>query len=77
MPPEFPNENSPESTAVGDLLGKTMKPTNENNAFRRLRMFSGNLPTPAGEESLDHWLEQARLMIEECDCSARVLSLVG
>ncbi|XP_029350188.1 uncharacterized protein LOC115036194 [Echeneis naucrates] len=48
-----------------------MKPTNENNAFRRLRMFSGNLPTPAGEESLDHWLEQARLMIEECDCSAR------
>ncbi|XP_071374846.1 paraneoplastic antigen Ma1 homolog [Centroberyx affinis] len=70
---DVPQENSPESIirAVGDLLGKTMRPTNENNAFRRLRMFSGNLPTPAGEESLDHWLEQARLMIEECDCSAR------
>ena len=48
-----------------------MRPTNENNAFRRLRMFSGNIPTPAGEESLEHWLEQARLMIEECDCSGR------
>lgn len=73
MPSEFINENSPESIirAVGDLPGKTMKPTNENNAFRRLRMFSGNLPVPAGEESLDNWLEQARLMIEECDCSAR------
>lgn len=57
--------------AVGDLLGKTMKTTNENNAFRRLRTFSGNFPTPAGEENLDHWLEQARLMIDECDCSER------
>lgn len=34
-------------------------------------MFSGILPTPAGEESLDHWLEQARLMFEECDRSDR------
>lgn len=65
--------SSPESIirAVGDLLGQTMKTTSENNAFRRLRTFSGNSPTPAGEESLDHWLEQARLMIEECDCSER------
>lgn len=48
-----------------------MRPTNENNAFRLLRTFSGHLPTPAGEESLDHWLGQACLMIEECDCSVR------
>ncbi|XP_032882254.1 paraneoplastic antigen Ma1 homolog [Amblyraja radiata] len=70
---ETPQGSSPESIirAVGDLLGKTMRPTSENNAFRRLRMFSGNLPTPPGEESLDHWLEQAYLMIEECDCSER------
>ncbi|XP_046700515.1 paraneoplastic antigen Ma2-like [Silurus meridionalis] len=27
------------------------------------------LPTPAGEEQFDHWLEQARVMVEECDCS--------
>lgn len=70
---DTPQGSSPESIirAVGDLLGKTMKTSSENNAFRRLRTFSGNSPTPAGEESLDHWLEQARLMIEECDCSER------
>ena len=70
---DVPRENSPESIirAVGDLLEKTMRPTSENNAFRRLRTFSGHHPTPAGEESFEHWLEQARLMIEECDCSDR------
>uniref|UniRef100_A0A3B4TRG8 Paraneoplastic antigen Ma-like C-terminal domain-containing protein n=1 Tax=Seriola dumerili TaxID=41447 RepID=A0A3B4TRG8_SERDU len=70
---DVPRENTPESIirAVGDLLGKAMRPTSENNAFRCLRTFSGHLPTPAGEESFEHWLEQARLMIEECDCSVR------
>ncbi|XP_073338442.1 paraneoplastic antigen Ma1 homolog [Pagrus major] len=70
---DVPRENSPESIirAAGDLLEKTMRPTSENKAFRRLRTFSGHLPTPAGEESFEHWLEQARLMIEECDCSDR------
>lgn len=70
---ETPQENSPESIirAVGDLLAKTMRPTGENTASRRLRIFSGHSPTPAGEESLDSWVEQARLMIEECDCSER------
>ncbi|CAI5657555.1 unnamed protein product [Oreochromis niloticus] len=70
---ETPQENSPESIirAVGDLLAKTMRPTSENTASRRLRIFSGQSPTPAGEESLDSWVEQARLMIEECDCSER------
>uniref|UniRef100_A0A3P9BLT2 CCHC-type domain-containing protein n=1 Tax=Maylandia zebra TaxID=106582 RepID=A0A3P9BLT2_9CICH len=70
---ETPQENSPESIlrAVGDLLAKTMRPTSENTASRRLRIFSGHSSTPAGEESLDSWVEQARLMIEECDCSER------
>uniref|UniRef100_A0A669C889 Uncharacterized protein n=1 Tax=Oreochromis niloticus TaxID=8128 RepID=A0A669C889_ORENI len=70
---ETPQENSPESIiqAVGDLLAKTMRPTSENTASRCLRIFSGQSPTPAGEESLDSWVEQARLMIEECDCSER------
>nr|XP_054593063.1 paraneoplastic antigen Ma1 homolog [Nothobranchius furzeri] len=70
---ETPQENSPEAIirAVGDLLAKTMRPTSENTPSRRLRTFSGHSPTPAGEESLDSWVEQARLMIEECDCSER------
>ena len=32
-------------------------------------MVSGTLPTHVGEEALEHWLEQARLMVEESDCS--------
>lgn len=51
--------------AVGDLLVKIEKPSGEGSGYRRLRLFSGTLPIPAGEEALDHWLEHARLMVEE------------
>ncbi|KAJ8375794.1 hypothetical protein SKAU_G00063740 [Synaphobranchus kaupii] len=57
--------------AVGDMLSKIEKPSGESSSYRRLRMFSGTLPTPAGEEVMEHWLEQARLMVEESDCSAK------
>ncbi|KAJ8390645.1 hypothetical protein AAFF_G00102510 [Aldrovandia affinis] len=57
--------------AVGDMLSKMNKPTGESSSYRRLRMFSGMLPPPAGEEGLDHWLDQARFIVEESDCSAR------
>lgn len=33
-------------------------------------------PTPAGEETLDNWLEQAQLMIDECDCSEKEKRIV-
>lgn len=56
--------------ALGDLLDK-MKPPTEQGSYRRLRLFSGTMPTPAGEEQFEHWLEQARLMVEECDCSLK------
>ncbi len=55
--------------AVGDLLTKMGKPSGENSSYRRLRVFSGTVPTPVGEESLEHWLEHAHLMVEESDCS--------
>lgn len=54
--------------AVSDLLDKTAKPAAESGGYRRLRIFSGMLPTPSGEESFDHWLEQANLMVAESDC---------
>ena len=57
--------------AVGDMLSKIEKPVGEGVSYRRLKMFSGVLPLPAGEEGLDHWLEQARLLVEEGDCSDR------
>uniref|UniRef100_A0AAR2JPL1 PNMA family member 1 n=1 Tax=Pygocentrus nattereri TaxID=42514 RepID=A0AAR2JPL1_PYGNA len=65
--------SSPESIiqAVGDLLEKASKPSCESSAYKRLRTFSGTSPTPAGEETLENWLEQAKLMAEECGCPDR------
>lgn len=37
----------------------------ESYGYRRLRTFSGITPTPAGEESMEYWLEQATLMVKE------------
>lgn len=53
--------------AVGDIMQRTSRSASDNNSYRRLRTFSGVLPTPPGEEQLDNWIEQARLMIEDCD----------
>ncbi|XP_057685184.1 paraneoplastic antigen Ma1 homolog [Corythoichthys intestinalis] len=63
---------NPESIirAVGDVLRQSPKPTESHN-YHRLRTFSGISPTPAGEESLDSWLDQARFMAEEYECSER------
>ena len=72
----FPSTDPPESStesilrAVGDLLDKTTKPS-DGGHYVRLRIFSGALPTPPSEESYDHWLEQAWLMVEETDCSEK------
>ncbi|XP_034034994.1 paraneoplastic antigen Ma1 homolog [Thalassophryne amazonica] len=63
---------SPEESlirAVTNLIDKTNKPAAESEGYRCLRVFSGILPTPAGEEQFDHWLEQAYLMVEESDGS--------
>ena len=57
--------------AVGDIMQRTSKPTSDCTSYRRLRTFSGVTPTPPGEEQLDSWIEQARVMIEECDRSDR------
>ena len=54
-------------SAVGDLLEKTTKPDMESGGYCCLQVFSGTVPTPAGEEQFDHWLEQAFLMVEERD----------
>ncbi|XP_032364001.1 paraneoplastic antigen Ma1 homolog [Etheostoma spectabile] len=57
--------------AVGDVLSRAEKSSGEGTSYRRMRIFSGTLPTPAGEETLDHWLEQAWLMVEESECSGK------
>lgn len=72
LPNPPPSTNSTESIlqAVGDFMQKTSKPPTESG-YRRLRLFSGTQPVPVGEEQLDHWLEQAWLMVEESECTDR------
>lgn len=57
--------------AVSDLLDKTSRSSSEHGSYRRLRVFSAISPTLPGEEQFDHWLGQARLMVEECYCSLK------
>lgn len=71
--PHSAGDSSPESIirAMGEVLEKTIKPTSDGNAYRRLRTFSAIVPTPIGEENMDNWIDQARLMITECDCTEK------
>lgn len=70
-----PSETAADTTeailhAVSELIDKT-KLSSDHGGYRRLRTFSGLLPTPSGEEQFDNWLSQAQLMVEEFDCSFR------
>lgn len=40
--------------AVGNLLDETAKQSLESEGYRHLRIFSGAVPSPAGEEQFDH-----------------------
>lgn len=73
FPPLSASPSSPESIirAVGEILEKTIRPPSDSNAYRRLRTFSGIVPTPTGEETMEHWMEQAKMMITECECSEK------
>ncbi|XP_048108990.1 uncharacterized protein LOC125300872 [Alosa alosa] len=53
--------------AMVDVVSRTTKSQAESQGYRRLRIFSGITPTPAGEESLEYWLEQATLMVQESE----------
>lgn len=70
--PNIAWNNNPESIirAVGDVWGRASKPI-FSNFYRHLRIFSGVSPTPTGEESLDSCLEQAKFLVDECECSEK------
>ncbi|KAK0150435.1 Paraneoplastic antigen Ma2 [Merluccius polli] len=53
--------------SLADAISRANKGPTESHSYRRLRIFSGIIPTPAGEESLDYWLEQATLMVQESE----------
>lgn len=69
--PDLPSTpTDPVLRALGEILDRARPPSEQTN-YRRLRQFSGNLPVPAGEEAFEPWMEQARLLVEESDCSPK------
>lgn len=55
--------------AIGQLVDRCNKVSAEGHNYRKLRLFSGMKPTPAGEEEYDAWIAQATQMIDEWKCA--------
>uniref|UniRef100_A0A8C5Q580 Paraneoplastic antigen Ma-like C-terminal domain-containing protein n=1 Tax=Leptobrachium leishanense TaxID=445787 RepID=A0A8C5Q580_9ANUR len=57
--------------AIGDLVVKCQRahPSYISFGYRKLENFSGNLPTPVGEETFEEWVELAMQALDEWDVS--------
>ncbi|XP_073708839.1 paraneoplastic antigen Ma1 homolog [Garra rufa] len=58
--------------AIDRLVEKCVHVPTDPLSYRRLRVFSGVKPVPAGEEEYDPWMEQAVQMISEWQCADSV-----
>ncbi|XP_046714698.1 paraneoplastic antigen Ma1 homolog [Silurus meridionalis] len=58
--------------AIDRLVNKCIHVPSDPSGYRRLRVFSGVKPVPAGEEEYDPWMEQAGQMISEWQCADSV-----
>ncbi|XP_060759928.1 paraneoplastic antigen Ma1 homolog [Neoarius graeffei] len=67
-----PDVNMDLVTAIGRLVDKCCQGPTDGPSYRKLRLFSGLKPVPAGEEEYDAWMEQATQMISEWQCSDAV-----
>ncbi|XP_069832264.1 paraneoplastic antigen Ma2 homolog [Dendropsophus ebraccatus] len=71
-PPRVTAEETPTTNvlvaAMERLVGQFAKMNPEGN-YRRLRTFSGLVPTPAGEEGYETWRNVALQYLEEWQCS--------
>lgn len=56
---------------MGEILEKTVRPQSDSNAHHRLSTFSGTIPTPAGEETMENWIDQGKLVITKCEFSEK------
>lgn len=71
-PGQNPDMNMDLVTAIGRLVDKCCQGPTDGPSYRKLRLFSGTKPVPAGEEEYDAWMEQATQMISEWQCSDAV-----
>lgn len=68
-PPTAPDLNTKLVNAISSLVEKCQATPVEGHGYRKLRMFSGMIPTPHGEEEYDAWAEQTTHMLDEWQCS--------
>lgn len=54
--------------AISSLVDKCQGAPVETTVYRKLRVFSGVKPTPAGEEEYDAWADQTAHMLDEWKC---------
>ncbi|XP_069802797.1 paraneoplastic antigen Ma1 homolog [Dendropsophus ebraccatus] len=76
LPPTPSRATSEETSATADILVATMEKLvsqfakmQPEGSYRRLRTFSGVLPTPAGEEGYDIWRDATLQYLEEWQCT--------
>ncbi|MEE6466128.1 hypothetical protein FKM82_006849 [Ascaphus truei] len=55
--------------AVGQVLGRVMKPISKNSTSQRLRTFSRVNPIPVGEDDFENWIDTATQMVRDWLCS--------
>lgn len=58
--------------AIGQLVDRCNQASVDSPGYRKLRLFSGLRPVPAGEEEYEGWMEQATQMINEWQCTDAV-----
>lgn len=74
---DIQNIVSPSPTLSADLVGAInalvqkchITPAAEAQGIRKLRTFSGVIPTPSGEDEYDTWAEQTSHILEEWQCT--------
>ncbi|KAM3843165.1 paraneoplastic antigen Ma1 homolog [Diretmus argenteus] len=69
--PDAPTDpGDPLLRALDKILNKA-RPSSEQTNYHRLRQFSGNVTVSPGEEPFETWMEQAKFMVKESDCSLK------
>lgn len=67
-----PDLNTKLVDAINSLVQTCHLASSEESAYRKLRPFSGFIPTPPGEDEYEVWVEQTTHILQEWQCSDNV-----
>ncbi|XP_075449245.1 paraneoplastic antigen Ma2 homolog [Ascaphus truei] len=71
-PTQVPEEPSASTWPLPTPVSKAITMAAQSQSYRKLKAFSGVLPTPQGEEGIDLWRENALKVVEEWSCTDTV-----